>query len=329
MTEFLDAGVHLNLPERVYHADPAPLPSLNSSVAKLLIDRTPAHAKDAHPRLNPEFEHDDDRKFDVGKAAHALVCGGDQAIQEIPVKDYRAAAAKRARDDAIEANRLPVTRPQMATVQAMVDALKTQCAEICERDQTIPMPFQDGHGEVTMIWQERGGVYCRARADYLVGMDNPDHAVIFDYKTTDQSASPDLWDGTCYGLGFDIQNGLYRRGAKACGYGTKLDAGPDFVFVVQETAPPYLVSMIRLNPAAIELADQKTEYAIQRWRHCLDNDAWPGHPAAVVDIEPRSYNAAAFERQVIRQNDAGGSANMLARLTGWQGPEHDWSADDD
>src|SRR5258708_2254328 len=38
-----------------YHQDPAPEPSLSSSIVKLLDQQTPAHAYAAHPRLNPQF----------------------------------------------------------------------------------------------------------------------------------------------------------------------------------------------------------------------------------------------------------------------------------
>ena len=50
-----EPGVY-SLPDDAYHADPCPGPSLSSSVAKLMLDRSPLHAWHAHPRLNPNFE---------------------------------------------------------------------------------------------------------------------------------------------------------------------------------------------------------------------------------------------------------------------------------
>ena len=47
---WLDAGIH-DIPPREYHADPCPAPSLSRSIAKLLVERSPAHAYAAHPRL--------------------------------------------------------------------------------------------------------------------------------------------------------------------------------------------------------------------------------------------------------------------------------------
>src|SRR5260221_5320495 len=39
-----------------YHADCCAVPSLSSSIVKLLDQQTPLHAWQAHPRLNPRFE---------------------------------------------------------------------------------------------------------------------------------------------------------------------------------------------------------------------------------------------------------------------------------
>lgn len=58
-----------------YHADPCAAPSLSSTLAGLLLNRSPRHAWTAHPRLNPEHQSKDSKTFDIGRAAHRAVLG--------------------------------------------------------------------------------------------------------------------------------------------------------------------------------------------------------------------------------------------------------------
>ena len=55
-----------------YHADPCPTPSLSSSIARTLLASSPHHAWWEHPRFNPGRVREEDEKFDLGTAAHAL-----------------------------------------------------------------------------------------------------------------------------------------------------------------------------------------------------------------------------------------------------------------
>ena len=55
----LPAGLHLGVIEAEYHADPAPEPSLSRSLAHTLLTRSPRHAWQAHPRLNPAWLPDE------------------------------------------------------------------------------------------------------------------------------------------------------------------------------------------------------------------------------------------------------------------------------
>jgi hypothetical protein len=68
-------GLHPAISADAYHADPAPAPSLSSSIAKTILHQTPRHAWFEHPRLNPNFEPKDDSKFDLGSVAHELLLG--------------------------------------------------------------------------------------------------------------------------------------------------------------------------------------------------------------------------------------------------------------
>jgi len=259
------AGIY-DMPAAVYHADPAPEPSLSSSIAKLICQASPAHARHAHPRLNPAAVEEDAEKFDIGTAAHRLLLEGEAGVEVLDFPDFRTNAAKAARDQARAAGKTPLLRKVWTDVEAMVAATRAQLAQ--HRDGGADM-FTNGKPEQTLIWQEEdfGGIWCRARLDWL----RPD--AIDDFKSTAASANPDDWTRTLFNCGFDLQCAWYLRGLKAL---TGYDA--TFRFCVQETAAPFQLSVITLGPGALTLAEKKCLYALEVWATCLTKGEWIGYP---------------------------------------------------
>src|SRR5689334_1305868 len=100
------------MPELAYHADPAPLPSLSRSIAKRLLDASPAHAAAEHPRLSgkvPTSLASGDEAMDVGSAVHSAFLRSDEdVIRLLPFEDLRTKAAKEARDTAIAHGKIPL-----------------------------------------------------------------------------------------------------------------------------------------------------------------------------------------------------------------------------
>jgi hypothetical protein len=265
----LDVGLHDEIPEAEYHADPA----LSSGIAKLLIDRSPAHAWVAHPALNPNWKPEVEDKFDMGTAAHRLMLEGENCIAEYVGKDWRSGDAKAFREDVRALGQVPLLVSQANRVREMVESAKAQ--------MTLSYPdlflFLRGKPEQTICWEDDHDVKCRARIDWLhEGSD-----VIDDYKTTSASADPRKWERTMYGMGADVQVAFYLRGLrKLTG---KQEA--EFRFVVQETYAPYALSVVSLAPSAMALANDKVQKAIDLWAVCLEKDFWPAYPTKVASIE--------------------------------------------
>lgn len=257
----------LEVTEADYHADLlTDMPTLSNSVAKVLIASSPAHARAQHPRLNPQLERKDEKKFDLGTAAHALLLEGrDDAIAVVDADDWRTNAAKAARAEAYLEGRTPLLAKHWDEVQAMVAAARAQLRCF------TPMPFSDGKAERTLVWDE-DGVLCRARIDWL----RDDLAGIDDYKTTGASAAPEAWGKTMFGFGGDMQVAFYTRGLRAL-----TGRQPTFRFIVQELAAPYAVGVFSLSPDALAIADAKVEYAIHTWRQCMKTNVWPAYPEQV------------------------------------------------
>jgi hypothetical protein len=127
--------------------------------------------------------------------------------------------------------------------------------------------FKAGKPEQTLIWREPCGIWCRARLDWL----RP--GAIDDYKSTSKTANPDALTRSLFASGWDVQVAWYLRGLKAL---TGEDA--TFRFAVQETYPPYALSVIALGPGPLMLAEKKLRWAIDLWLDCLTADHWPAYP---------------------------------------------------
>jgi hypothetical protein len=278
MKERVGPGVH-EISESRYHADPCAEPSLSASVAHKLIANSPLHAWAAHPLLNPGYVPEEAERFDIGKAAHALLLEGVTAVEVVDANDWRTTAAQEARAEARAAGRFPLLAKQWGDVQAMVEAARIQLNGV----EATPLPFTDGKPEQTLIWQEPTGVTCRARLDWL----RDDHTCIDDYKTTSRTANPEQWSRSLFGMGCDVQAAFYLRGLK-----TLTGTAADWRWVVQETTPPYALSVITLTPAAMQLAEAKVEHAIAKWAECLEADQWPGYPLQLCHAELPSYEEA-------------------------------------
>src|SRR5215472_5163605 len=97
-------GIYPEMTIAEYFADPCPAPSLTQSLAKLLIARSPWHAKCAHPRLRdaaPEEEVEQYVKAKaIGSAAHQMMIGRGKDIAILHFDSWRSGDAKKARDEA-------------------------------------------------------------------------------------------------------------------------------------------------------------------------------------------------------------------------------------
>lgn len=273
----MNTGIH-SLEAAKYYADELDNdePSLNASVAKLLISASPRHAWTAHCRLNPAYEEKIASKFDVGTAAHEIfLLGNDHKVHVVEADDWKTKLAREVRDRAREQGLVPLLTHQWQQVSAMLTALREQLPTLdCD-----PGLFQGGKAEQTLVWRDHG-VLCRARLDYL----HDDFTAADDLKTS-ASANPLVWaNRTMWSIGAEIQACMTIRGIKAV-----TGVTPDFRFLACETKPPFAVSPVRLGPSAIAMANHKLDRALEKWKRCLDTDTWPSYPTSIVDAEPPSW----------------------------------------
>lgn len=257
-----------------YHADPCPKPSLSASVAKTLLSKSPRHAWVAHPRLNPAFQTKESGIFDLGKTAHSILLEGVDICEVCDFDNWTTKAAREARDNARAAGRAPLLAKDYETVLEMVMTAHTSIRECADLNG---LTLADGKPEQTLLWREPDDIWCRARLDWI----SNDRSLILDYKTTSASALPSRWVRTMLGIGGEIQPGFYLRGNAATGG----PADARWVYLVQETYPPYACSFIRMSDAFLALSRDKTERAIKLWAECVTADKWPAYPNTIEEID--------------------------------------------
>jgi hypothetical protein len=268
-------------------------------MCKIILTSTLAHAREAHPRLNPNFVREEgELKFDLGSACHALLLEGGKGIRIINPAHYPAKngnipkgwtnpSIQAARDDAYAAGMVPVLPDQFAQVEAMAISVKDQ---VKDHEEMVGW-LNDGCSEVTLIWRDLGGIWCRARVDW---MPSDPRRIWCDLKTTGTTANPASLGRFAADQGWDIQDAFYRRGIKALGLAPSFE--PQFRFGCVETYPPYCFSVVGIPPEEATIADRRVDVAMRRWELAMRSGEWPGYPKKTCWIDfPPWARASALE----------------------------------
>jgi hypothetical protein len=265
-------GIYTDMTAEDYHADPCPNPSLTQSVAKVLLQRSPLHAWHAHPKLNPDYQHDDATKFDIGNIAHKMLLGrGKEIVVLEGFDDWRKKDAQALREVAASEGKLAVLGKHAARADRMVNAARAQL----ELRGLGDLFGADGDSEAVVAWIE-DGFWFRQMIDWL----SDDRLIFADYKTTDESAAPDALARKMVNDGWHIQAAMGERGLSAIGFDTAR-----FLFVVQEASVPYALSVVEVGPDALTMGRKMLDAAAITWKRCMAADRFPGYPLDITTPE--------------------------------------------
>jgi hypothetical protein len=311
----ITAGIH-TIPEADYHADPAPAPSLSSTLARLILAKSPLHAWTAHPRLNPNWEPIEKKTFDIGRAAHRAVLGrGGDYVAYPPelLASNGAASTKEAKAWAEEQRaegRTVLKSDEVDLVGSMADAVQRQLAAMGIR-------LDPARSEMVAL-AEIDGVWCRAMIDNAPA--DP-RLPLYDLKTT-TDASPEALAKTIATYAYDLQAAHYLAVWKAA---TGEDRKFRIVFVEKEA--PYGVSVAELyrKPGDeadwFDHADALARDARRIWGECLTSGQWPCYPARVAVIGAPGWHLTKMEDRAERAIAPKPTAETIARAAAWQAPE--------
>lgn len=270
-------GIYRGVTEADYRLDPCPSPSLTQSAVKILLERSPKHAWTGSPRLNPNFDPDDDPKFDVGNAAHRLVLGRGKDFEIVKASDWRTKAAQEAREKAADEGKIGILEHQFGQAAEMAAAARAQLDRHQDADA-----FTNGDAEVMIAWEE-DGIWFRSLIDWL----HTDLRIVDDYKSTGMSVAPHVLGMRAEAAGWHIQHAFIERGldvldpARA---GRRL-----FRNIAQETADPYALVTMRMNEHWLTMGRKKVQSGVDVWRRCIETGRWPSYPLHAIEPEYPNY----------------------------------------
>lgn len=271
-------GIYRGVTEADYRADPCPSPSLTQSAVKILLDRAPKHAWTDNPRLNPNFEPDDDPKFDVGNAAHRLILGRGKDFEIVRASDWRTKAAQEAREKAADEGKIGILEHQFGQAADMAAAARAQLDKHQDADA-----FTAGDAEVMIAWQE-DGIWFRALVDWL----HTDLRTVDDYKSTAMSVADHVLGHRALGGLWHVQAAFIARGLDIldpAGAGRRL-----YRFIAQETDKPHALNVMHMTEHWMTMGRKRVEAGIARWRPAIEANRWPAYGTRPVLPEYPDYD---------------------------------------
>jgi hypothetical protein len=286
----LDAGLH-RLPPTRYHADPAPAPSLSSTLARIVLNQSPLHAWTASPRLNPAWEPTEKKVFDLGRAIHraTLGHGGDYIAYPPDLLATNGAASTKAAK-AWEAERRAEGLTPLKADE--VEQIETVGAAVAARLLDMGIRIDPDDTEVAAL-AEIDGTWCRLMADFAPRRRD----FILDLKST-TDASPEACVRAVVTYGLDVQAAHYQAVWEAA-----TGERRRFLFAFVEKEPPHEVGVVELHDAPGDEADwmedarAKVAHARTVWRDCLEAGSWPGYPARIGVIGAPGYHRQKWEQK--------------------------------
>lgn len=248
------------------------IPRLHQSIAHILVNKSPAHAKRAI-----DYRTEPSPAMERGLIIDRLLFGCGREIAVIEADAYRTNAAKAARKEALDAGKIPVLRDSLQeyeeTVSAIRSALSAQGVEFT------------GESQVYLKWTAPSGIECGGTLDHL--QRGPSFATIYDLKTT-ACAHPSAITRSIVDHGYDIQHAAYVEAVETVYPQYAGRVSMEFLFV--ETEPPYAVQIASLAGSMAELGRRKWERAQRLWRECHRRGHWPGYSGGnVVSIEAKPW----------------------------------------
>lgn len=299
-----EPGIYLDMPTTAYFDDPCPEPSLTQSIAKVMIEYSPAHARLEHPRLVAATgfnglvaaiqEDDAGEKYDadkaIGSAAHAILTGRGRDLAVGDFDAWRGNEPKEFKAAALKAGKIIVLRKHFERAHEMVQLAREQ---LHGTDHEAAFAPGEGDGEIVIAWRE-SEIWLRSMIDWRMRQ----RPRCYDYKTTGLCCAPHVVEDRPGELGWDVQGAMHERGLDAL---DPANVGHrEFFFVNQENWPPFALTVVRLSEADLTLGRKKLGVGIDMWRTCMATGSWPGYARSTVLSHPRGWTESQWLEREMR-----------------------------
>jgi hypothetical protein len=279
--QYLDVGLHDNIPAERYHDDPCEAPSLSSGIARTILSQSLFHAYHEHTRLGG-VKSEATPAMVMGNLVHAMLAGESDSYEIGNFDDFKTKDARAWRDGVAAAKKLPVLEKHVDNARPIVKATREKAAMGLTTD-----PFSVGKPEVTAVWRE-DDAWCRARFDRLI-LDEGGYADIWDWKTTTSVAVDDL-ARKIIDEGYHIQAAFYMRGLRKLL--PRFAGRISFVFVFVESSAPYSARRVTLSNSFLTIGDGQVHKAIEAWKQATKTNVWSDGATETANLEAPTWFTA-------------------------------------
>lgn len=276
-----------DIPMDVYHSDCCPGPSVSSSGLRKIHLECPADYW-AFSYLNPEaFAEPDREAFAFGRAAHALLVGGDDwsryAVRPRKWDSWRTKAAKEWREEQIDAHRTVITEADLTIIMLM--------ARVLEKHPMTPT-LLEGRLEQSLIWQdEETGIWLKTRPDVIPNFDR----VVVDYKSTTSIVQPYKIQREIVDRGYFMQMALIEDGLRILADMTDLN----MVLLFQMKQAPFHVVPYEVDAHYLEIGRDFNRKALRTMAACLESGEWPGYVEGIPVAHPPQWLVEQWQQTTV------------------------------
>ncbi len=276
-----------DMTEREYHSDPCPIPSLSSSIAKVIDQQSLAHAELKHPKLGglkplAVTKEKSRNELDRGTIIHKMLLGKGEEICRLPFDNYRTKEAQVSRNGARSRGEIPILECQFSELGVAYNAIRARLDD-------FGLSFGTDT-EVSAFWVQ-DEVQCRARLDEI---QCGDRIVITDLKST-RDARPEACERTISNFGYDLQSATY---IDAIEHVMPEFAGRvDFQWVFVELEPPYAVTPMTPSEDMAMIGKAKWDAARERWKGAISSGEWPCYVTQPVEAQVTQWELRQFHEE--------------------------------
>lgn len=239
------------------------IPRLSASIAKILLERSPLHAWQAHRLLGGGDDKDSTEAQNTGKILEYYILGHKQeTIEILDFKDFRTKAAQAALEQAEAKGKTVMLKKEEATFLEMAAILKKNLS-----DRGFDF---NGKCGLRIEW-ESDGVACSGELDhFILGLGRID-----DLKAVADASNKAL-NRAMVDYGWDVQGAAYLDWLRVAHPVVAERGGMYFHFC--EKKKPYAVNPKKLSGQMLELGESKWARAKRIWKKCMKTGVWPGYP---------------------------------------------------
>ncbi len=256
---------------------------LSPSIAKILLQRSPLHAWQAH-RLLGGTKSKGTKEMDEGKLIESLLF--DMPMENLVLIDadsFRTKDAQQQRDAAILAGNMPILAKDF-------EKYTNAAAPMGERLARKGIDLKAGQKQHRIEWQSlnpqapglAAGVACSGVLDQLVLDEFHGHALIRDLKTCD-NAKPQAIQRKFVDLGYHIQGAAYLEAVNSAYPWTAGRTEIEFVYVERDA--PNAVTVVKLSGGMLELGQRQWRRAVDQWGLSMATNRWPDYTNIPVRLE--------------------------------------------